>query len=404
MNARLQVDEAAIETMLVRRARRADPGDLAEVALDAISRTPARSARPWERLSASPRVVPGTARWLRLEIAAMLALALIGGLLAVGASRLLERPYPILTGSPELAPRVSRAASGDELWTITPDYTRIVGGLGERAAPEGNVPTVLWHYVGGAWQGPLSLAVLDGEMVSRLALGPDGTLWVSGETTVAVLRDGAWRVAWTASSGGGLRGLVVGPDGTAWVGQDRELVGLRREGAGYAARSVTCPHAMSEFAATTDGTIYVGSFAYSDGSGGLARSDGTTCALVDPVGDGQVHEVAGLSAGPVGSLLATVFDEEGRDGPLRVWVVMLRDGRWSTISGPTVQLGVSVGQAIDPDGHPWRIDRDGLERYEGDEWRVVAAPAHSLMMAPDGVLWYETDRGLERIRTDEVRD
>ena len=380
MNEPLELSDAAIEAMLMRRARRADPADLAEIALDAVRQTPARSGRPWDGLAASPRLASGSARWLWVAMAAMLALALIGGLLGAGTSRLLQRPYPLLTGNPDLN-WISRqgAVSGDELWTID-------GGL--------------WHYVGDAWQGPLSPPPLDGEMMSGLALGPDGALWVAGETTVAVLRDGVWSLVWKA--GGGLGGLVVAPDGTAWVGQGRELVGLRRAATGYSARTVLCPQVINRIAAAADGTIYVGGFRYAGGEG-LARSDGMTCDLVDPLGDGQVHEVSDLAAGPGGSLLATVFDEDSGGCPCRVWVVMLQDGRWSTISGPTVEPGVSLGQAIAPDGHPWRIDSDlGLQRYEGGVWRVVAASARSLAMAPDGVLWYMTDRGIERIRTDEV--
>ena len=279
---------------------------------------------------------------------------------------------------------MSRAVSGDELWTM---------GDGEG----------LWHYVGDAWQGPLSPPPLAGEMVSGLALGPDGALWVSGETTVAVLREGVWSAAWRAApSFGGLGGLVVAADGTVWVGQGSELVGLRREAVGYSARTVAGPRAVNRIAATTDGSIYVGGFRYAGGEG-LARSDGTTCALVDPLGDGQIHQVSDLAAGPAGSLLATVFDEDSGGCPCRVWVVLLQDGRWSTISGPTVEPGVSLGQAIAPAGHPWRIDSDlGLQRYEGGVWRVVASSARSLAIAPDGVLWSMTDRGIERIRTDEV--
>ena len=382
MNEPLELTDAAIETMLMRRARRADPADLAEIALDAVRQTPARSGRPWDGLAASPRLATGSARWLWVALAAMLALALVGGLLGVGVSRLRQRPYPLLTGNPPLA-WMSLAVSGDELWTM---------GDGEG----------LWHYIGDAWQGPLSPPPLAGEMVSGLALGPDGAVWVSGETTVAVLREGAWHVAWRDASGGPVAPLVVAQDGTVWFGHGRELTGLRRAAAGYSARSVTCPTVINRIAATTDGTIYLGGFMYAGGDG-LARSDGATCGLVDPLGDGQVHEVWDLSAGPGGSLLATVFDEDSSGGPCRVWVVMLKDGRWSTISGPTVEPGVGPGPAIAPDGHAWRIDSDlGLQRYEDGVWRVVAASALSLAMAPDGVLWYMTDRGIERIRTDEV--
>ncbi|HYM84338.1 MAG TPA: hypothetical protein VEY67_09330, partial [Candidatus Dormibacteraeota bacterium] len=238
--------------------------------------------------------------------------------------------------------------------------------------------------------------------VGDLALAPDGAVWVSSGTTVAVYRDGSWTRAWSAPSGTALRGLVAAPDGTVWVGQDRELVGLRQEGDRYVSRSLQCPWIFSRLAVTTDGTIYAGSFSYSDGPGGLARSDGVTCEFVDAVGDGKVHEVSELSAGPAGSLLAIVFDGLGAVCPCRAWTVIVRDGRWSTISGPTVDAGVDVGQIMDRGGHPWRIAGGALQRYAAGIWRTVAPSALALAMAPDGVLWYETDRGLERIQTDEV--
>ena len=398
MNERLELSDAAIEAMLARRARRADAADLAEVALDAVRRTRPGSGRPWVGLAASPRLASGSTRWVWVAIAAMLALALVGGLLAGGASRLLHRPYPVLTGGPPLL-LSTLAVSGDELWTIAPAYIRPNTNIGERGYEVAETMAI-WHYVGDAWQGPLSAPPLGGETPGRLALGPDGALWVSSDTRVAVLRDGGWRLAWKAPADASwLSGLVVSGDGTAWVSHGRHLVGLRRDDSGYAARSVECPSQIHRIAATTDGAVYVGGWWYSGGEG-LARSDGVTCAFVDPIGDRQVHEVADLSAGPAGTLLATVIDERG--GCCRVWAVTLRDGRWSTIFGPTDDTRVNF-LAIAPDGHLWGLEPDlGLQRHEDGAWRVVEASAHSLVMAPDGVLWYETDRGLERIRTGEV--
>jgi hypothetical protein len=414
MSERLELSDAAIAAMLARRARRAYPGDLAWVALEAVRRTPARSQRPWDRLVPSPRLASGSQRWLWVAVAATLALALVGGLLAAGGWRLLQRlrplehPYPILTGASGLWWN-SIAVSGDELWTITSVYTGAVGGLGERSVPPES-PLGLAHYVGNAWQGPVGLPALDGENVIGMALGPDGTLWVAGERTVALLRDGASRVAWKAGPSGGLKDLAVAADGTVWVAQGRDLIGLTPSADGYSARSVTCPDGISRIAATTDGSIYVGGFMYNGGNG-LARSDGSTCASVDPLGDGRIHEVSGLSAGRDGGLLASVFDESG-NACCRRWVAMLHDGRWSTISGPTFTDesapggadGLVEGVILAPDGHPWGIGLNrGLMRYEDGAWGiVVAGNIHTMAVAPDGVLWYETDRGIERIRTDEV--
>jgi len=75
------------------------------------------------------------------------------------------------------------------------------------------------------------------------------------------------------------------------------------------------------------------------------------------------------------------------------------------IYGPTVQPNLPLlfgGQAIAPDGQVRRSDPDlGLMRYGGGGWRVVAPRASALAMAPDGVLWYQPDRGIERIQTNE---
>jgi hypothetical protein len=345
----------------------------------AVSRRPRLTGWTWPFRTDRPLV------WIAL--ATLLALALMGSLLAAGAARLLERPYPVVTGGPENGLAwLSRAVSGDELWTM--DYDG------------------LWRYVDGAWQGPLSPPPLGDESTLGLAVGPDGAFWVSGERTVAAFRDGVWRAVWKAAAPeNSTYGLVVAPDGTIWVAQGRELIGLREEMTSYAALSVTCPRTINRIAATTDGAIYVGGFSYA-GGWGLARSDGNTCTDLDPLGDGQVHEVADIAAGPAGSLAAVLFDEDGANGPNRAWVVILQDGHWSTITDPDGRAGVGLfGLAIAPDGHLWGIRPDqGLVRYENGGWHRVAESALSMAMAPDGVLWYATDRGIERIRTDRFGD
>jgi hypothetical protein len=376
----------------------AAPDRLVPHTLAYVRSHPRRSLLNWGSLMATTtprRPVAPTLRLAFILVLVALASALLG--VYVGSQQRAvipplptptPTPYPVLTNIPGELGLSGIAVSGDELWNTGLDG--------------------LWHYVDGAWEGPLNPPPLAGESLTGLAVGPDGALWVAGEKTVAVLRDGVWRAAWTAP-GIGWGGLAVAPDGTVWVGrEDRTLVGLRQEGAGYAAQAVACPNSMSRFAVTTDGTLYAGSFFYSDGAAGLAMSDGTTCRLVYPLGDGQDHEVADLAAGPNGSLVATLFDEERPgDGTVsRSWLVMLRNGAWSTIAGPTNEFSVGFRQAIDPGGHPWLIDSErGLMRYGGGAWQVVAgAPIESMEMAPDGVLWYQTDRGIERIRTDEVGD
>jgi hypothetical protein len=351
-----------------------------QIDADALARRVVGARRP-ALLSGWSSVFRNDRPMLWVVLAALLSLALIGSLLAAGAARVLDRSYPpVLTGSQSLV-WMSRAVSGDELW--------IMGDGG------------LWHYVGDAWQGPISPAPLDGQMVSGLALGPDGALLVSGDTTVANLRSGQWRAEWEAPFDG-LRSPVVAADGTVWVARGADLIALPRV-AGQPTRTVTCPQTISRIAAATDGALYVGGFWYAGGTG-LARSDGTTCANVDPLGDGQIHEVGEIAAGPGGSVAASLLDENGDFGACcRGWVALLQDGRWSTIWGPAIRGGVSTGLAIAPDGHPWFIDATGLMRYGDGAWRMVAESAHSLALAPDGVLWYERSRslGIERLNTDQ---
>lgn len=408
MSTQLRLSDATIESMLVRRAARAESGDLAWVALEAVRRAPVRSPRRWDGLL-TPRLDAGIARWVWIGVAAMLVLALLGGLLA-GATRLLQHhAYPILTGNPGIG-RLSRAVSGDELWTIAPDDSAVIGGLGERAMPTGDAPMRLWHFVDGAWQQPISLPWADGTNAAGLALGPDGAVWVSGasnlagtESEVAVLRNGHWQVAWIDPANGPLGALDVTPRGTVWVAEGAQLTGLVPTATGYDVRTLTCPRNITRIVAATDGTVYVGGFWYAGGEG-LARSDGETCVLVDPIGDGKVREVWDFAPGPAGSLLAEVFEEGA--GCCRIWDVVLRDGQWSTLSGPSAESSVGGGLAMAPDGHPWLIDHGGLVRYEAGRWRPVAAPAnaYSLVLAPDGVLWFATDRGIERLWTDDVGD
>jgi hypothetical protein len=297
-------------------------------------------------------------------------------------------PYPVITEIPgDLGLTwTSRAVSGDELWNVGLDG--------------------LWHYIDEAWTGPIVPPPLETESINRLAVGPDGALWVTSETTVAVLRDGSWSRAWGSELG--VRALAVAPDGTAWVTQLHELVALRPVAAGYDAKFILCPDYMSRLAVTTDGVVYAGSFSYSDGFGGLVTSDGVTCGVADPLEDGQANDVFDIAAGPAGSLLVTLSHETPVNGVMTWdggWTALLRDGHWSTIDNASAAV-VGIGLAIDPGGHPWALGKEGLMRYGDGGWSLIAEGATSLAMAPDGVLWYQTDHGagfqVERLRTDQI--
>ena len=269
--------------MLVRRARFVDPADLAE-----MPSRPSGEHRPHPRAGgtgcclASSRVRLGALALGRARRHARPAL--VGGLLAVGASRLLLRPYPVLAGGPR-APLL-----------VVPR------GLRRRAVDHGR-RRGLWHDVGDAWQAPAHPAPArrrNGDGHSRSV--PTARFWVSGDRRASPCS--------TTESGAPpgrparrpLRGLVVAPDGTVWAAHgSRARRAAARGPTGYSAQTVGCPRVISRIAATTDGTVYVGGFSYAGGGEGLARFDGMRCDLVDPLGDGQVHELSDLSAGPGGA-------------------------------------------------------------------------------------------------------
>jgi hypothetical protein len=259
----------------------------------------------------------------------------------------------------------------------------------------------IWHLVGGSWEGPLHPTGLEPAEVRALALGPAGELWAATDEGVAVLRDGRWTVAWKGKAWT----LAVGPDGTAWVGGDGlTIVEIPASGKASDVREISCPVPASSLAAAPDGSVYLGGFQYASPSYGLARFDGTSCELLDPLGDGTMPDVVGLAAHPDGGVVAALLlTTAGYPGGDR-WTSLL-----ARVDGDQVRLierrenveGAMAGLFVSEGGDIWRRswDRRGIERFDGERWTIVIDGVEvvgPVAVAPDGAVYFVGLAGLQR--------
>jgi hypothetical protein len=258
----------------------------------------------------------------------------------------------------------------------------------------------IWHLRGRTWEGPLHPTGLEDARVRAIALGPDGELWAATESGIAVLRDGAWATAWR----GDAWTLAVGPDGTAWAGGDTQaIVRLAASGDGFEVREISCPVGATSLAIATDGSVYLGDFAYTRLFPGLARYDGRSCAKLDPLGDGSTPDVVGLAAHPDGGVVALLLGRlPGYPGGGR-WsshLVQVDGGRSTTIEEMPSVDG-AWGFTVASDGGIWRgsPSRPGLERFDGRRWATVIDGVEifgPIAVAPDGAIYFGGPSGLQR--------
>ena len=259
----------------------------------------------------------------------------------------------------------------------------------------------IWHFVDGSWTGPMRppgwIAMTRGWVVA-----PDGTLWVTTNNGVAALRGGQWMLAWKQRADG----IAIGPDGTAWAGAGSGIVGLRLDGS--PPRTVVCPNGSWSIAVTTDGSIYVGAWAYV-GKPGLARFDGRTCERVDPLGGGRTVDVTEVHADPTGGLVAVMSHRDG-SGPATSYLARLDGTRWTVLeehSDDWYMLYSNV--SLSPSGEIWRAGKAAgdptWERFDGERWIPVDLGVSALWppsIAADGTLWFVGPSGVQRLRAEDV--
>jgi hypothetical protein len=277
----------------------------------------------------------------------------------------------------------------------------------------------VWHYLAGAWNGPIQPPGLSDSQVTALELGDDGSLWVATTGGVAILTDGRWTTAWDQK----VLSMDLAADGSAWVGDFDRIVHLKPGTAGFGSETVSCPVPAITLTIASDGTVWVGGLGYS-GKAGLAHFDGARCEEIDLRTDPSVPtvvEVGSIVADPAGGVLIQAF--EGMTDSTGVFVdrptgsiMRLADGRRTVL--PTRQVDSSQRAiTIGPDGGLWLAiggastgtagagdaPGPGVARYDGQRWTQVLAGVDAwgpIAVTPDGTLWFQGPAGIERIHVD----
>jgi hypothetical protein len=259
----------------------------------------------------------------------------------------------------------------------------------------------IWHYVDGAWQGLGHPWAAAEPVIAALALGPDGTLWVTGDEGTAAVRDGRWSIVSERPG----QSIAVGPDGTAWIGG--RVPGLMRAqliGAHADVRLVECPVVPSLLSVTRDGSVYVGGSGLAPSPAGLVRFDGQTCDVVEPLGAGRTLLVTGLSADASGGLVAYLTDVGAV--PRSGYLARLDDHRWTVHPAPADDRSGLV--TVAPSASMWRTSpglTGGFDRLDGERWiRIVSGVAVEgpVSFGPDGTIWFAGPSGVSRIKADDL--
>ena len=388
--------DAALETVLRRRARSGDPGDLRERATAALEQTrPRRFA--WSLRGWMPEIMP--AGRLTPVVAVLVLVALLAGALIVGAlwrryervlvPTVVEVVTPVVLTDSRLiqdgagnmwalgdgqVTRLDPGAGDRQTWTVSDD-TRFMTHVASPARAGG-----VWTWSGGTisrFTGSMFVdSIPTSSRPTAVAEGPDGTLWtVSADGGVQRWADDRWE-----SPGGAMpiddpdKLLAAGPN-EAWIaGNDDsgqcgnvrpcEVVAHLDHGQWTVypwSNAAFEPIAPVTLVRALDGTIWAG-----PAETGAARFDGDRWAAVD----GPDREpVQPLTVGPDGSLWATQGGALVRRDP---------DGRWTTHepqwdlfgwARPRVTSAVATADgviAVAGAGQLFQIDEEGWTELSPD--------------------------------------
>ena len=300
-------------------------------------------------------------------------------------------------------PEASPAGPG---WVLALDAVSadevLVGNL------SGDGPAGVWRLRAGAWERDAFPGSPESS-VRSLAFGPDGALWAGGDGWVKVLRDGTWTSVRIAGASLDTWQIVPAADGTVWVAAGwGGVVALRPDGAAWRPDSLDQAPLdfVSSVAVGSDGMIWAGSNVQwcTDGPSGptdcdvtgLARFDGQTWTLEDPLGalprGGAELRVNDLLVASDGSLW--VASQLGLGG--RSFVARFANGAW-TVSLDTASPVVALAEH--PDGSILAAGRGVWTLREG-EWtqELGDVSLEQLSVAPDGSVWVSGEnQGVYRI-------
>ncbi len=245
------------------------------------------------------------------------------------------------------------------------------------------------RFDGTAWTTWTEREGLPSDLVSTIAPGPGGEVWVGTSVGVARFLDGAWvaypgagtevphdsiavtdQGVWVAGWTGNA-GRIVRFDGGAWIPQTSE------DGLGQL-------RAHPSVAAGEEGPVWATTDV------GLFVFDGTRWKRVVPSGQ-QPMLLPSLAAAGSDEVWATdgthVSDDsyQGQEG--EVW--RLKGGTWTSFGEDDGLPGGLVSEiAVGPDGVPWVSTKQGLARFDGSAWQQVDfGQHHAIAFGPDGRVW-----------------
>jgi hypothetical protein len=291
-----------------------------------------------------------------------------------------ERAWP--SGSTPAYIETMLAVSVDELWASC--------SIGYRLCSPG-----LWHWQGGRWTNEPVDPAKPGQTTSAMAIARDGTVWAAGEAGVAYRRDGAWTIVDPMIATG------IAVDGeTVWAVEGSSVWTLRFDGRTWVRRAVEGfplqPLGRTTIAIDGTGTAWIsGVERWSPPR--LARYDGHSWETITELGGASIAGATVLGTAPDGAVWIAAEDPPIPDParpaeslPNVVRAVRIAGQQQTVVELPDGNHG--MGGLLAPDGTLWAQTDRGPYRYDGQRWASPYAGISPSWMgvsrvAPDGTVF-----------------
>jgi hypothetical protein len=289
----------------------------------------------------------------------------------------------------------------------------------------------VFRFANGEWTRLESPQVLD------LAIGADGTIWGATPDGVIGLDGSEWETRTSGQTPSNARDLTITPDGSVWTsggpgvhrwdGQKWEMAedavprtvddANQRTVAKYRAPPYgqmwfpadgsfydAYPPYLTSVGSSSDGTIWVGSWADSYGFGeygsvgGLTRFDGDNWVEI-PLPGGESNPVYNLAVAPDGTVWVVIVEWSLRT-PKGIWSLARFDGDGWTVFTETdgMPQHLVYSMAVGHDGVVWITQHEmaepgliphGVFAFDGHLWThfLDGEPVWDIEVGPDGTVW-----------------
>lgn len=392
--------------VLERRAERGSPRGAAVVLAEARQLAASPSQPPWWRRGPA----------IALATAAVVLFVLGGILLATrGATPDTVPPATTMLETPTV-PATTALSQIDT--APAPGGADVVSDLA--LAPDGrlwaatNAGVVMWNLETGL---PTVFSEREGlpdRYVYRVTVATDGTVWAAGGTWVARLDGTAWTDLTTGvftDRPSRVGDLTTGPDGSVWVAAGPDAL-IRIDGEEATTHRVpgqwsnTEPWSFS-IAVDSDGTVWASTMLFGalTFNGEWGHFDGDDGLPSDVIGNIAVAPDGSVWVGGEG-----VYGDPDGD-VAAAGILRYQDNQWTTYTTADGLLSDSGTVTVDPAGGVWVVHTamspeasaafgtdlpDGISYFDGTAWQQLA-PAGGRgpgVVNADGILWLPTDGGI----------